>query len=109
MHLLQVLELVVNGALTAVGIRHTPDGLAQVLGQSLPSCGNSASESAAATEPDNAEGLVTCILSPDGDPLAWERAGQIHKGGLHCPQSHSVWGGQTALVRHLYVTAQVGK
>ena len=98
-----------NGALTAIGIRHTPDGLAQVLNQSMPSCGNSAS--ASATEPDSAdpEGLVTCVLTPDGDPLAWEQAGQVHKGGLHCPQSHAVWGGQTALVRHLYVTAQVGE
>ena len=107
MHILQVLELVVNGALTAIGIRHTPDALAQVLGQSMPSCGSPAS----ATEPDSAdpEGLVTCVLTPDGDPLAWEQAGQVHKGGLNCPQSHALSGGQTALVRHLYVTAQVGE
>ncbi len=98
-----------NGALTALGIRHTPDGLAQVLGQSMPLCDRTAS--ASATQPDNAnpEGLITCVLTPGGDPLAWERAGQVHKGGLHSPQSHAVLGGQTALVRHLYVTTQVGE
>ena len=77
----------------------------------MPSCGSSATASAAATKSDSAdpEGLVTCVLTPDGDPLAWEQAGQVHKGGLHCPQSHAVWGAQTTLVRHLYVTAQVGE
>ena len=77
----------------------------------MPSCGSSATASAAATESDSPdpEGLVTCVLTPDGDPLAWEQAGQVHKGGLHCPQSHAVWGAQTALVRHLFVTAQVGE
>lgn len=54
------------------------------------------------------KGPWTCFYDMDGTVLAIERDGNLHKGGVAGPHTHTVLTGQTPLVRHLHVVSIAG-